>query len=112
MPYPPGNYGYLTERGTYFYNGKTPENSKRYISGKPGKGGAALEADWNGHILWEVRHPDHHHDGIRLTNGNILLICLSPLPSDLVPKIQGGLPGTEHNGERSCRLSDRDDYKR
>jgi hypothetical protein len=25
MPYPPGNSGYLTERGTYFYNGKTVE---------------------------------------------------------------------------------------
>jgi Arylsulfotransferase (ASST) len=23
MPYPPGNYGYLTDRGTLFYNGKT-----------------------------------------------------------------------------------------
>jgi Arylsulfotransferase (ASST) len=99
MPYPPGNYGYLTERGTYFYNGKTFEDSTRYISGKPWKGGAALEADWNGRVLWEVRHPDHHHDGIRLRNGNVLLICLAPLPRDLVPKIKGGLPGTEHNGE-------------
>ena len=92
MPYPPGNYGYLTERGTYFYNGKTFEDSTRYISGKPWKGGAALEADWNGRILWEVRHPDHHHDGIRWRNGNILLICLAPLPRDLVPKIRAGYP--------------------
>ena len=54
MPYPPGNYGYLTERGTYFYNGKTSEASTRFISNKPWKGGAALEADWNGRVLWEV----------------------------------------------------------
>jgi Arylsulfotransferase (ASST) len=99
MPYAPGNYGYLTESGTYFYNGKTIENSKRFISDKPWKGGAVLEADWNGRVLWEVRHPDHHHDGIRLRNGNVLLICLAVLPRDLVPKIQGGLPGTEHNGD-------------
>ena len=99
MPYPPGNYGYLTERGTYFYNGKTPETSTRYISNKVWKGGAVLEADWNGRVLWEVRHPDHHHDGIRLRNGNILLICLAQLPRELIPKIKGGLPGTEHNGE-------------
>ena len=39
MPYPPGIYGYLTERGTYFYNGKTFEDSTRYISRKPWKGG-------------------------------------------------------------------------
>jgi Arylsulfotransferase (ASST) len=99
MPYPPGNSGYLTERGTYFYNGKTIEDSRRFISERPWKGGAALEVDWNGRLLWEVRHPDHHHDGIRLRNGNVLLICLAQLPQDLVPKIKGGMPGTEHNGE-------------
>ena len=98
MPYPPGNSGYLTERGTYFYNGKTTEHSQRFISSRPWKGGAALEVDWNGRILWEVRHPDHHHDGIRLRNGNVLLICLAPLPQDLVPRIKGGMSGTEHNG--------------
>jgi hypothetical protein len=99
MPYPPGMSGYLTDRGTFFYNGKTVDNPTRHISGKPGKAGAALEVDWNGRVLWEIRHPDHHHDGIRLRNGNVLLICLAPLPRDLIPKVQGGLPGTEHNGE-------------
>jgi hypothetical protein len=99
MPYPPGNYGYLTERGTLFYNGKSGGDSERYIGGQPWKGGVALECDWNGRILWEVRHPDHHHDGIRLRNGNVLLLCLAPLPRELVPKVRGGLPETEHNGE-------------
>ena len=99
MPYAPGNYGYLTERGTLFYNGQTVEDSTRFISKQPWKGGAALEADWNGRMLWEVRHPDHHHDGIRLRNDNVLLLCLAKLPADLVPRIKGGIPGTEHNGE-------------
>jgi hypothetical protein len=99
MRYPPGNYGYLTDRGTLFYNGKILEDSGRFISRQPWKGSAVLEADWNGRVLWEVRHPDHHHDGIRLRNGNVLLLCLSPLPKDLVPKIRGGMPGTEHHGE-------------
>jgi len=98
MPYPPGMYGYITERGTCFYNGKTAEDSSRFISRKPWKGGVVLETDWNGRVLWEVRHPDHHHDGIRLNNGNVLLICLAQLPADLVPKIQGGIPGTEDGG--------------
>src|SRR6266540_5307342 len=99
MPYPPGMYGYLTDSGTFFYNGKTVDNSTRYINGKPGKGGAALEADWNGRVLWEVRHPDHHHDGIRLRNGNVLLICLAQLRDYLVAQVKGGLPGTEHDGK-------------
>ena len=98
MPYP-AHSAYLTERGTLFCNGQTPENSARFISGKPWKVGAALEADWHGRVLWEVQHPDHHHDGIRLRNGNVLLLCLSLLPRDLVPKVKGGMAGTEHNGE-------------
>jgi outer membrane protein assembly factor BamB len=99
MPYPPGMYGYLTDQGNYFYNGKKLEDSTRYIGSRPWKGGVVLEADWNGRILWELQHPDHHHDGIRLRNGHVLLICLAPLPRDLIPKIQGGLPHTEHDGE-------------
>jgi len=99
MPYPPGNYGYLTDSGTLFYNGKVIEDSKRFISRQPWKGGAVLEADWNGRILWEVRHPDHHHDGIRLRNGNVLLICLAQLPSNIAAKVRGGMSGTEYNGE-------------
>jgi hypothetical protein len=99
MPYPPGNYGYLTERGTLFYNGKIIEDSTRFISRQPWKGGAALEADWNGRVLWEVRQPDHHHDGIRLRNGNVLLLCLAQLPQNLVSRVKGGMPGTEHNSQ-------------
>jgi len=98
MPYPPGNYGYLTKTGNLFYNGKTAENSGRFISRQPWKGGVALESDWNGRVLWEVHHPDHHHDGIRLRNGNVLLLCLAQLPQALVSKVKGGMPGTEHNG--------------
>jgi Arylsulfotransferase (ASST) len=99
MPYPPGNSGYLTEKGTYFYNGKIVEQSDRFISRQPWKGGVVLEADWNGRVLWEVRQPDHHHDGIRLRNGNVLLICLAQLPQHLVSQVKGGRPGTEYNGE-------------
>src|SRR5262245_47349809 len=70
MPYPPVLSGYLTERATLFYNGRTSEES--FLSRFPFKGGVVLEADWNGKVLWEVRHPDHHHHGILLRNGNVL----------------------------------------
>jgi predicted Rdx family selenoprotein len=99
MPYLPGQYGYLTERGTLFYNGKTVDDSGSYISRVPSKGGVALEVDWNGRVLWEVKHPDHHHDGIRLRNGHVLLLCMTQLPHEFHSKIKGGMPGTEHNGE-------------
>ena len=98
MPYP-AQYGCLTERGTLFYNGKTPSGPNKFISDKPYKIGAVMEVDWNGRVLWEVRHPDHHHDGIRLRNGNVLLLCLTKLPREIASKIKGGMAGTEHNGE-------------
>jgi hypothetical protein len=100
LPYPAGLYGYLTERGTLLYNGKILEESGQgFISRGPWKGGVVLEADWNGRILREVRHPDHHHDAVRLRNGNLLLLCMTAIPPDLAGHVQGGIPGTEDNGE-------------
>jgi hypothetical protein len=95
MPYPPGQSGYLTDRGTLFYNGQIPNDS--HVGRAPYKGGAALEMDWNGRILWEVKHPDHNHDGIRLRNGNVMLICQKPLPEGIAPKVRGGRPGSEYD---------------
>ena len=55
LPYAPGLSGYLTERGTLIYNGRTSETN--FLSRFPFKGGVILEADWNGKVLWELRHP-------------------------------------------------------
>src|SRR5499433_2837689 len=89
MPYPPGLSGYLTERGTLFYNGRTSEEN--FLSRFPFKGGVVLEADWNGKVLWEVRHPDHHHHGILLRNGNVLLNYMGRVPDDIVRRVKGGV---------------------
>jgi len=89
MPYPPGMSGYLTKRGTLFYNGRTPEEN--FLSRFPFKAGVVLEADWNGKVLWEVRHPDHHHHGILLRNGNVLLHCLGQVPGDIARRVSGGM---------------------
>jgi hypothetical protein len=89
MPYSPGLSGYLTERGTLFYNGRTPEIS--FLSRFPFKGGVVLEADWNGKVLWEVRHPYHHHHGILLRNGNVLLNCMGQVPDEIARRVIGGM---------------------
>ena len=98
MPYSPVLYGSLTRQGTLLYNGRTSEDSTRFIASQPWKGGMILEADWNGRVLWEACHPDHHHDGIRLRNGNLLLLCLGRLPAEIAARVQGGQAGTEHEG--------------
>jgi uncharacterized protein (UPF0248 family) len=50
----------------------------------------ALEADWNGKVLWEVRHPEQHHHGILLRNGNVLLHCLGRVPDEIAKRVTGG----------------------
>jgi hypothetical protein len=88
MPYPPGLYGYLTDKGTLFYNGKIDNDT---IEGKmPFHGGVAMEANWSGKVLWELRWPDQHHDGRLLKNGNILLMCSAPLDDEIARKVKGG----------------------
>jgi len=96
MPYPPGLYGYLTDKGTLFYNGQIPNDT--FIGKSPFMGGAAMEVDWNGKILWELRQPDHHHEGRLLRNGNVLLLCSTELPADVAKRVKGGLIGTEQGG--------------
>ena len=54
MPHPPGLYGYLTDKGTLFYNGKIPNDT--FLGKAPFKGGAALEADWNGKVMANNGH--------------------------------------------------------
>jgi uncharacterized protein (UPF0248 family) len=99
MPYPPGLYGYLTPDGTLFYNGKVvDENDERFISKAPWKGGVVLEADWDGNILRELKHLDHHHDGRKLQNGNVVLLCLAELEPEIQSKVRGGRPGSEAEG--------------
>src|SRR5207249_6111314 len=98
LPYPPGLYGHLLDNGHLFYSGKVLEDLERFEAWPRFKGGAVLEVDWQGRILWEVRHPDHHHDARRLRNGNVLLLCLAPLPAQIARDVRGGQPGTEADG--------------
>ncbi len=98
MPYRPGAYGYLLDSGHLFYSGKVMEDLERFEAWPRFKAGAALEMDWNGKVLWEIKHPDHHHDARKLRNGNVMLLCLRALPASLAARVTGGLAGTEAPG--------------
>ena len=98
-PFRPGLYGYLLDNGHLFYGGKVMDDLGRFEAWPRFKGGAVLEVDWHGRILWELRHPDHHHDARRLRNGNVLLLCLAALPAHIAGQVRGGLPGTEADGK-------------
>jgi uncharacterized protein (UPF0248 family) len=108
MPYSPGLSGYLTERGTLFYAGRTPESS--FLSRFPFKGGAVLEADWNGKVLWEVRHPDQHHHAVLLRNGNVLLNCMGRVPDEIARRVKGGMVESNmSSGQYASRSNAEDD---
>jgi outer membrane protein assembly factor BamB len=98
LPHRPGAYGYLLDNGHLFYSGKVEDGVKRFTAWERFKAGAALEVDWQGKVVWEVRHPDHHHDARKLRNGNVILLCLRPLPPMLPGRVRGGVPGTEIDG--------------
>jgi hypothetical protein len=57
-----------------------------------------MEIDWDGHVVWQVMQPDNHHDARLLPNGHVLMLCVEEVPPDVAAKVQGGLPGTEHEG--------------
>jgi len=100
LPDPPGLYGHLLDNGHLLYSGKPLARLERLPLWQRGfKAGVAIEVDWRGRALWEVRHPDHHHDARKLRNGNVILLCMERIPRDLAARIQGGIPGTEHEGE-------------
>jgi hypothetical protein len=99
-PFPPGDYAYLLPNGNLFSLGKTPAAPGEYFPAWPVfKGGALFELDWDGNVVWEHRDPAHHHDGRRTGSGGAIYLAIEELPADLVPRVQGGLPGTEHEGK-------------
>jgi hypothetical protein len=98
MPYAPGLHGYLTQQGRLFYNGKIPNET--HLGKTPFMGGSAMEVDWNGKVLWEVKHPEHHHDGIRLRNGNVMLFCANELSPAIAGGVRGGRAGSEYENGR------------
>ncbi len=100
LPLPPGDYGYLLPNGNLFYNAKTPqEPGSFFLPFSIFKGGAMMEIDWDGNIVWEHRDPAHHHDGRRTESGGAVYLTIEQMPADLAAKVQGGMPGSEYEGK-------------
>ena len=94
LPYRPGAYGYLLDNGHLLVAGRTSKGPVPF----GGAGGTLLELDWEGKVVWEHVEDAMHHDFCRLPNGNTMVLGWEPVPADVVPHIQGGQPGTEHEG--------------
>lgn len=90
LPWPPGLGQTLTDRGTLLANGKVVDDHP-FLGGLPFQAGAIAEFSWSGEKLWEVRHSGHHHDGILLANGNVMLLGIGPVPEELAARVRGGI---------------------
>ena len=95
MGYPPGCYGELLPNGHLLYAGRLPDGPLAQIEGA---GGVLLEADWQGHIVWEHRDSCLHHGFWRLKNRNTLVLRWVELPKAFAGRVPGGDPGSEHDG--------------
>lgn len=90
LPWPPGLGSRITDRRTLLYSGRIVDDEP-FLGRLPFKGGVVAEVGWDGEVLWEVRHPSHHHDAILLRNGNVLLLGLGQVPADLAARVIGGI---------------------
>lgn len=90
IPYSP-YYAELLPNGNLYFNGWTPASpgDLRFGHWPLYKAGVALEADWDGNIVWKLERDDHHHDSRRARNGNILMLAIEPAPRRVASKIRG-----------------------
>ena len=85
----------LTDQGNLFIAEDSGEGPPLFA----GKCGMMREYDWDGHLVWEHRDDNQHHDARRLDNGNTLYIAWDLLDDDTAKRVQGGIPGTELDGK-------------
>ncbi|WP_164520287.1 aryl-sulfate sulfotransferase [Specibacter cremeus] len=90
LPWPPGLGSVITDRQTLLCSGRIVDDQP-FLGRAPFKGGVVAEVGWDGDVLWEVRHPSHHHDAILLRNGNVLLLGLGQVPADVAARVRGGI---------------------
>ena len=80
------------------------ENGNLLVSlrtGSPIKGlqagaGRLVELDPQGKIVWEHKDLMQHHDLSQTPNGNVVYLAWELTPSKEAERIQGGVPGSEH----------------
>ena len=99
LPYPPGLSGYLLPTGNLFYMGKVKDDTwDRFPLWKRFKGGAMMEVDWDGNVLWEHRDSDHHHDARRTASGGAIYLAAERVPDSIADRVRGGVPDSADNG--------------
>lgn len=86
----------LLPNGNLLYGILTPGGP---LPDLPFTGGAVIEADWDGNIVWKYEDPSlHSHDFYRMKNGNTLVTRFTPVPDNISRIVRGGCPWGEIEG--------------
>lgn len=95
---PPGRHARLLPNGNLFYQGKQVDADPLYPFWAAVHGGILAEVDPHGKVIRTALHPFHHHDATVLSNGNLLVNAVEPLPPNTARRVRGGIPGSEAPG--------------
>lgn len=64
-----------------------------------GNTGTLLELDWDGNVVWKYENERMHHDIAQTDNDTLAVILWEKTPKFIAKQIQGGVDGTEVDGE-------------
>ena len=82
-------YACLLPNGNLLYRMKPPADVE-CMQGFGGSSAGLFELDWDGNVLWEYNEPLLHHDFLRLSNGNTLMLVWEKLSAELTSLVRGG----------------------
>jgi hypothetical protein len=88
---------FLKKNGNLVISNVIANNLDQYPGG--GKSGCISELNWEGKVIWEYHNNHIHHDFEVMPNGNIVALMYERIPRDLARKIQGGISGSECDGD-------------
>ena len=103
MPSLPRDHGVLLPDGHLLYAtaGPLPVASEDMSIPRVatwGVGAGIVEVDWGGKLVWKYVDKCQTHDFCRMENGNTMIPVYMPIPEEMIPKVKGGIPGTEDRG--------------
>ena len=92
------SHAYLLPNG-HLLCGTAPPKDVEVVDGLGGSYASLIEMDWDGNVVWEYDNPMIHHDFVRLSNGNTLILVWEELSPEMTASIKGGYT-TDEDPER------------
>ena len=90
----PASHGRLLPNGNLAWQAKGAGSmDKDFV----GAGSELLEYDWDSREVWRYDEIGLNHDFLPLPNGNYIVNVFKIIPDNIIPKVKGGIPGTDRS---------------